>query len=51
MRIDWISDTNKLRWRVDVIISTGTLSRVMKPNITFQVNEQNIENILIISLL
>ena len=42
---------NKLRWRVDVIISTGTLSRVMKPNITFQVNEQNIENILIISLL
>ena len=29
---------SKLRWRVDVIISTGSLSRVMKPNITFQVS-------------
>ena len=30
----------KLRWRVDIIISTGTLSRVMRPNITFQVTKK-----------
>ena len=28
----------KFRWRVDVVISTGTLSRVMRPNIIFQVS-------------
>lgn len=32
---------SKLRWRVDVIISTGSLSRVMKPNITFQMTLSN----------
>ena len=28
---------SKLRWRVDVVISTGSLSKVMRPSITFQV--------------
>jgi hypothetical protein len=28
----------KLKWRIDVVISTGVLSRVMRPNILFQVS-------------
>ena len=29
----------RLRWRIDIVISTGTLSRVMRPTILMQVRE------------
>jgi hypothetical protein len=31
----------KLRWRIDVVISSGSLTRVMRPNILMQVRERN----------
>lgn len=35
----------KLRWRVDVTISSGLLSRVMRPNLLMQVSERTVRGI------
>lgn len=37
---------SKFRWRIDVTISSGSLSRVMRPSMTMQVNHYAIDKIL-----